>query len=406
MRDTEQLAIHGGAPVRARPMPARRLFGAAELEKVRAVFEHAWATGVDFGYQGPFEAEYTQAVVQWLGCGFADAVSSGTAALFLAAAALELPAESEVICSPVTDPGGLTPLVALGLKPVLADSTPGSWRLAAAEVAAHVTARTRAVVVTHVGGIPCDMDALLAVARTHDLRVIEDCAQAHGARYRGRLVGTFGDCAVFSTMFSKHHATGGCGGLIYTQDVQLYDRVRAGADRGKPFHAADFAPKDPTTFLRSAMNFNQDEISCAIGTSTLARLPGIVAVRRALVNRMADGLRAAHSVYLPPLPPEVAPAYFFVTLGLRMERLTVDKRTFAEAVAAEGIPLNPDYRYVASEWPWLRPHLGAVTTTPNASAWRETSFNVLLHEGYTAADVDDIVAALLKVERALLRKDA
>lgn len=387
-------------------MPPRRLFGEAELKKVRAVFEHAWATGVDFGYQGPFEAEYTQAVLRWMGPGFADAVSSGTAALFLAAAALELPVGSEVICSPVTDPGGLTPLVALGLKPVLADSTPGSWRLAAAEVAARVTARTRAVVVTHVGGIPCEMDALLDVARAHNLRVIEDCAQAHGARYRGELVGTFGDCAVFSTMFSKHHATGGCGGLIYTQDERLYDRMRAAADRGKPFHAADFAPKDPTTFLMSAMNFNQDEISCAIGTSTLARLPGIVALRRALVNRLGDGLRAAQCVYLPPLPPNVDPAYFFVTLGVRPERLRVDKRTFAEAVAAEGIPLNADYRYVASEWPWLRPHVGVVTTTPHATAWRETSFNVMLHEGYKVADVEDVVKALLKVERALLRKDA
>lgn len=386
-------------------MPPRRLFGEAELQQVRAVFEHAWAIGTDFGYQGPFEAAYTQAVVQWQGGGFADAVSSGTAALWLAALALELPAGSEVICSPVTDPGGITPLVALGLKPVLADSAPGSWRLAPESVQERITPRTRALLVTHVGGIPCDLDALLAVARARDLRVIEDCAQAHGARWRGQQVGTFGDCATFSTMFSKHHATGGCGGLVYTRDARLYERLRAWADRGKPFHAPDFAPKDPTTFMMAGLNFNQDEISCAIGTSTLARLPAILAARRALVERLVVGLQAARAIYLPSLPPDAEPAYFFVTLGVHLERLTVDKPTFAQAVAAEGIPLNPDYRYVASEWPWLRPHLAATASTPHATAWREHSFNLLLHEGYTVAEIDDIVAALLKVERTWLRKE-
>lgn len=395
------LALYGGPPVRTAPFPGRRLFDEAELQAVTGVFRHAWETGRDFGYQGPFEDAYMRDFCTMQGGGHADAVSSGTASVLLALAALDLPPGSEVACSPVTDPGGVTPILALGLKPVVVDAAPGGFNMGADELAAVITPRTRAVLVTHVGGIPAGMERIAAVAGAHGLAVAEDCSQAHGARINGTPVGNFGDIAAFSTMFSKNHASGGCGGIVHTRRADLHRRVRALADRGKPFMDEGFDPRNPGMFLFPALNFNQDELSCAIGRSTLARLPHTITRRQDIVRRITEGLADSTVLSPLPVPSGMESSPFFLTVRVATHRLRTDKLEFARAVQAEGIPLNPDYRYVLAEWPWLAPHCATPPHTPNASSFRQQSFNLLFHERFSDADADDIVTALLKVEAAL-----
>lgn len=395
------LAINGGSPVRSQPFPYRALFGDTEFQQVREVFDHARETGQDFGYQGPFEERYTEAFSRYQGGGLTDAVCSGTAAVYVALRALELPPDSEIIVSPVTDPGSIAAAVLQGFRLIICDSAQDSFNVGVSEFQDAVGTKTRAAILTHAGGVPFEAETIAQVARTNGIKLIEDCSQAHGGERRGTKVGCFGELAVFSTMFSKNHATGGCGGLVYTEDRSLYWKVRAHADRGKQPTIAGFDPKDPACFLGPALNLNQDEISCAIGLAGLDRLEATIEKRRNIVDRINSGLKTARSLRGICAPLNSRPSYFFHTIQVDLARLTVDKVTFAQAVAAEGIGVNPDYRYVLSEWPWLDPFLLDRSRSQNAKAFRNCSFNLLFNERYSSDDVDDVIEALLKVDDAL-----
>ncbi len=239
MSNKAKLAIDGGSPVRSTPMPLRRLIGEEEKLGAMKVFDEAIATGEAFGYNGKYEVQYEKDFCEFMGGGFADGVNSGTNAVFVALGALQLDALSEVIVSPISDPGGVMPVVFAGCVPVMADSDPRSFNTCATEIEPWITTRTRAILVAHILGEPVDLDPIMELASAHDLYVIEDCAQAQGALYKDRLVGSIGHIAAISTMFSKHHCTGGQGGVVYTRDEALYWNARRFADRGKPFNLED-----------------------------------------------------------------------------------------------------------------------------------------------------------------------
>jgi dTDP-4-amino-4,6-dideoxygalactose transaminase len=394
------LAIHGGPKVRPEPMPPRMAFGSDEFRvAIDELFEHYRDRRVDPGYQDTFERRYTDAFVRYIGVpGYADAVSTGSAALFVAIAALQLPRGSHVIVSPITDPGTITAIILNNLVPVLADAMPASYNMGVEQFAARITDATRALVLVHAAGQAAPVDAMLPLALERGILVIEDCSQAHGATLRGRQVGTFGDIAAFSTMYRKAHATGGCGGVVFTRDLERHRLGRAYADRGKPFWQEGFDDKDPTSFLFPALNFNIDEMSCAIGVQSLAALDHVIRRRRAFVDALRESLRrhsAACTLY--PLSGNDSP--FFLPIFVDTARIRCSKREFARAVRAEGIDLNPHYMYVVGEWPWVQPYLADAFACTNAIACRDSSFNILLNEHYGRREVEDITAAIVKVER-------
>ena len=284
-----ELALHGGPRVRQEPFPERAHFGWEEKAAVDALLEQAIAAGTAPGYNGEQETAYGEEFAAYVGGGYggvpvggyADAVSSGTAGIYVAIKALDLEPFGEVIVGAVTDPGGLMPVPLLNLIPMIADSEPGSYNSGPAQVQALITPRTRAILVAHIAGEPAEMRGIVDVARAHNLPVIEDCSQAHAAMLDGRYVGTFGDIAVFSTMHGKHHASGGQGGLVYTRDEALYQAVRRASDRGKPF----FLPPGATNAVAS-LNLNLSELSAAIGRVQLRKLPQVVARRREVVAEL------------------------------------------------------------------------------------------------------------------------
>lgn len=402
--EAEGLAINGGAPLRSRALPGRRLFGEEELEAVRHVFEQAWINGVDFGYQGEEEERYCRAFSQFQGGGYTDAVATGTVAILVALMALDLPKGSDVVVSPITDPGCVTPILMLGHRVVIADSSPDSFNVGAEQFAQAITTNTRAAVLTHMAGIPMDIGPIKEMAETQGIHLVEDCSQAHGALYKGERVGTFGEFGCFSTMFSKVHATGGCGGLVHTRSPEHYWRVRAAADRGKDFSAADFNPKDAARLLFPAINLNLDELSCAIGRSTLAKLEATITRRLEITSQINKGLNGLRAVHAVDYPSNVSPSPFFHTIGVNAKKCTVTKLEFAMAVAAEGIAINPGYRYLVADWPWLYASRPDENDTPNARKFRDSSFNILFHEKYSDDDVDDIVSAIRKVDQKLRKE--
>lgn len=398
MKDKSNLAINGGPKVRSRPLPYRKLFGEAELDMVKQVFEDSWQRGVDFGYQGKYEEIYTKQFCEFQGGGFADAVSSGTTAVYLALKAMNIDRGSDVIVSPVTDPGSVAPAILEGMNIVIADAKPGSFNIGPEEFEKAITPNTRAAILTHTGGHPFDAESIAQIAASKKIKLIEDCSQAHGALCNGKRIGTFGDIAAFSTMFSKNHATGGCGGLVYTKDEEIYCLVRALSDRGKPFNDPNFNPKDPSDFLFPSLNYNNDELSCAIGISTLARLEEIIENRLAIANQIDERLKGSSVVFPAQRSKKCKPSIFFHTVEVLTDQLKVSKTEFAEAVAAEGIWINPNYQYVVSEWKWAKDYIKNYNGTPNAKAFRDSSFNILFNERFGEEDIDDVVSAIMKVE--------
>jgi perosamine synthetase len=392
------LAVDGGEPLRKKPMPPRRALGDAEVAALEEAVAFYRECGVDPGYQGVFEARYTEAFARRMGGGHADAVATGTAALFVALAALDLPPGSEVMVSPVTDPGTISAIILNRLVPRLADSAPGSYNMGPDEFLARLTPAVRAVVVVHSLGRAADVRGIVREASARGIRVVEDCSQAHGARAAGRPVGTFGDIAAFSTMYRKAHMAGASGGVVYSRNRDLFRRALAHADRGKPSWREDFNDRDPNQFLFPALNLHTDELSCAIGLASLARLDDTILRRLTFVAEFTGRLIDRSGVcrpygYTPNDSPFVYPV--IVDVGA----ITCTKQQFAEAVLAEGIGLNVHYQYVVADWPWAKPYLADHFDTPNARSIRDQSFCLYLNENYGLSEASDCANAIVKVER-------
>ena len=398
-----QLAIAGGKPVRKKPMPPRIALGSDETAVIQEVIAYYHERGLDPGYQGEFEKRYTEAFVAQMGGGYADAVATGTAALFVAVAALALPEGSEVIVSPITDPGTLSAIILNRLVPRLADSEPDCYSMGVEQFVARITPNVRAVMVVHSIGQPIlDIGAIVKEAHARGIRVIEDCSQSHGAKVGGRPVGTFGDIAAFSAMYRKAHIAGGSGGMVYSRDRDLHNTALAHADRGKPRWRADFSDYDPNCFLFPALNLHTDEISCGIGLMSLKRLQDTIMRRLVFVAELTGRMRDRCKICRPyGYSPSDSP--FIHPVIVDVDRITCTKLEFAQAVLAEGIGLNPHYRYLVADWPWLKPYLADAFDTPNARAIRDQSFCLYLNENYSISEASDCTAAIVKVERHFAR---
>ncbi len=413
MRTVEKLAIDGGTPVRSTPMPKRIVIGVEAREAVLALFDREMTQGGGFDRYGgtevdAFEAEFAAHV----GTTFATATSSGTAAIHSALGALRLEPGDEVITPPITDAGAVMPIVWLGCLPIFADVDPDTFNLDPVSVAERVTDRTRAIVVTHLAGQPADLDPILAIARRHHLTVVEDCAQAHDAVYRGKLVGGIGHVGAFSLMSGKHTVAGGQGGMVVTSDETIYWNAKRFADRGKPFHSTE------TRNLFLGLNYRMTELEAAIGRVQLGKLPSVVRRRRALVAQLGERIADLGAVRRGKVIEGGESSYWFLLLKVDESRLSVSKDRFAEAVAAEGMPVAARYDHVVYDAPWLRDRQTfgrsgypwsalppdrqrrVAEPCPNARRAIATHLLVFLHEGWTEREVDDLAAALRKVERA------
>ncbi|MBN1437180.1 MAG: DegT/DnrJ/EryC1/StrS family aminotransferase [Sedimentisphaerales bacterium] len=409
----EKLAIDGGKAVRSAGWPSRGLIGEEEKAAAMAMFDKAIKTGNAFGYGGEAEQQYEKDFAEFMGGGFADGVNSGTNAVFCALGALHLEPFSEVIIPAITDPGGAMPTVLVGCVPVVADTDEKSYNVGAAQIEAAITERTKAVVVAHIGGEPVDMDAVMALARKHNLYVVEDCAQAHGAKYKGKYVGSFGDIAAYSTMFGKHHCTGGQGGVVYTRNEELFWQAKRFADRGKPFNL------DTASNVRAAINCNLNDLSATIGSAQLKKLVSIVARRRKVGETVkAELARKGSVVQVGVQEPETECSYWFLRLALDVAGLKVDKAAFCEALTAEGIPAGLSYRHIPAEAVWFKERVGLGNKgypwtcsdykgprepqyrIDNAIKVTDKHFNIGIHEGCGEQEIADILAAIDKVEKA------
>lgn len=409
-----QLAMHGGPQIRQTPFPPRGPIGMEEKAAILALLDQTIETGAALGYNGEEENAYCQEFAAWMGGGYTDAVNSGTSALYVALQALNLEPFTEVIVAAVTDPGGMMPIPLLNLIPVVADSEPDSYNSGPEQVAALISPLTSAIVIAHIAGEPANIAAIMALARQHNLPVIEDCSQSHGARLHGKLVGSFGDIAAFSTMGGKHHCSGGQGGVVYTKDEARYHTIRRCSDRGKPF----FLPPGSTN-TNAALNLNLTDLGATIGRVQLRKLHDINTRRQTIVGKLGEGLEDVATVSLPPLLPGAEACYWFLRLRFHADQATCDKATFCQALSAEGLPIAASYRaalphtmdwfinrrvFGNSGYPWASPDYKGDRNQefpcPNAQATMEAHFNLYFHENWGAQAVADAVAIFQKVDAA------
>ena len=410
----EKLALHGGVPVREKPLPPRGHIGTEEKEAVIAYLDRVIASGTLGAYQGEEEEAYCAQFAEQLGGGYADAVSSGSTAIYVALMALQLEAFSEVIIGPFTDPGGMMPIPLQNMVPMVADSAPDSYNTGPEQVEELISPRTSAIIVPHIAGEPADIGGIIEVARRRGIPVIEDCAQAHGARFKGQLVGSFGDISAFSTMSGKHHSSGGQGGMVFTRDEALYQSVRRMADRGKPH----FLPEGATN-IQATLNFNQTDLAAVVGQVQLRKLPEMVERRRAIVGQLIEGMADLEMIAMRQSGRDIESSYWFLPVAFYPERAACDKETFCESLRAEGLPVTDDYRYGmphrqewyterrvfgSSGYPWASPlYKGDPNREfpcPNAQAMLKSHFTMSLHENWGTREIDDVIAIFHKAAAA------
>ena len=409
------LALEGGTPA-VREWPKRHLFDAREKLAVMALFDKSIESGEAIGYNGAEEKNYCKEFAQFLGGGYADGVNSGSSAVYVALRALKIKAFSEVICGPISDPGGIMPIALAGCIPVPADAEPGSFNMSPKSFAQRITRRTGAVVVAHIAGLPAEMEPILDLAKAKGIPVIEDCAQSHGATYGGKRVGTLGDVGAFSTMFGKHHCTGGQGGLVFTKSEETYWHICRCADRGKPFNLTGTHGN-----VVAAHNMNLNELAACIGRVQLKKLPKIIAARQRSARWLIAACRSElKTVRIVDAPRGSEGVYWFLLAQLDLAKLRVDKGTFVKALAAEGVPCAPGYFHLFADQDWYRNRNVFEGTTypwsaplykgdpareypvPNIRATDKYSFPLFWSERVTLPIVRQVLNGLKKVEQAYL----
>jgi dTDP-4-amino-4,6-dideoxygalactose transaminase len=267
-----------------------RSFGEAELALLAEVLRSGTLTSTRGTAVRALEERFAAA----LGVRHAWACSSGTAAFHAAVAAVDPEPGDEIVTTPITDMGALAPILYQGAIPVFADVDPATCNVTAATIAPRLGPRTRAIVVTHLFGNPCDMDPILALARSRGIPVIEDCAQAFLARDRERTAGTMGTIGVFSLQQGKH-VTCGEGGLVVTGDDALARRMFLFIN--KAWGYGDAEPDH--TFL--ALNYRLSELQGAVALAQLPRLGSFVERRIANASRLTAALRGLPGIAPPPV---------------------------------------------------------------------------------------------------------
>jgi len=237
--------------------------------------------------------EFEKEFAAWCGSDYAIALSNGTLALDVALRGLGVGPGDEVVVTPRTFIASVSCVVNAGATPVFADVEPDSGNISAATIARVLSPRTKAVVAVHLAGWPCDMDPIMALARAHGFAVIEDCAQAHGARYRGRSVGSIGDVGAWSFCQDKIMSTGGEGGMVTTNDEALWRTMWAYKDHGKSYAAVyerTHAPGFRWLHESFGTNWRMLEVQAAIGRIQLRRMAQWTAARTAHAAQLAQAL--------------------------------------------------------------------------------------------------------------------
>ena len=309
-----------------------RNLGKEELELLKEVIGSGVLNSTKGTKVNQFEKEYAA----FYGSPHCVASSSGTSAIHAAVAAVNPDPLSEIITSPITDMGAIAPILYQACIPVFADVDPLSYNVTARSIEKKITPRTRAIIVTHLFGNPCEMSDILSLAKDRGIPVIEDCAQAFLAEYHGNRVGTLGHIGVFSMQQGKHMTTGE-GGISITADAEYARRMRLFVNK-----AWGYGDKNPDHYF-VALNSRLTELQGAVALAQLKKLPWVVSQRQKMAQELDGLLSRLEGIQIPRPPKNSTHVYWKYCLDVDKTAAGFDVTELAAQLKNHGIASAPRY---------------------------------------------------------------
>jgi dTDP-4-amino-4,6-dideoxygalactose transaminase len=326
------LALLGGPKVRTKPFSPWPQFRPSDLARITSVVESRHWGG--FPYPTPLATEFCQQFAELQGARYALPIVNGTVSLTVALQAAGVGFGDEVIVPAYTWDGTATAVLAMGGVPVFADVDPDTYCLDVESVRRAITPRTKAVIPVHLAMRFTDMDALMALARERDLKVIEDCAHAHGGAFNGRGAGAMGDIGSFSLQESKL-MTSGEGGLLTTNSLELYEAMQTIINCGRASLTDVYGQR------LLGLNYRMTDLQVALLIGQIEMLPELRALRAeraALLTRLLERVPAIRT--LPAQPQITQPTHYTYVLQYRPAAEAPHRDLFVAALEAEGIPCD------------------------------------------------------------------
>ncbi|BCD97025.1 DegT/DnrJ/EryC1/StrS family aminotransferase [Marinagarivorans cellulosilyticus] len=371
-------------------------------EEADAVQDVLMSNKVNY-WTGTQGREFEKEFASFVGAQYAVAVSNGTTALDLALKSLDIGAGDEVIVTPRTFLASVSSIVLAGAVPVFADVDLDSQNITVDSVSQKVTEKTRAVIAVHLAGWPCDMNGLMALAERNNFFVIEDCAQAHGATYYGKSVGSIGHIGCWSFCQDKIMTTGGEGGMVTTNNAELWQRMWSFKDHGKSWESVyerDHPPGFRWLHDSFGTNWRLTEAQSAIGRIQLRRMPEWKKLRQNNAENIWQCAKQCSALRTPELPEYIEHAAYKCYLFVKPEMLkpTWSRDRIMSEMTSLGVPCfsgscSEVYLEKAFDNTGWRPSIAL----QNAKELGDTSLMFLCHPTLTQSEIEKTCRALLQV---------
>ncbi|MGH7828713.1 MAG: DegT/DnrJ/EryC1/StrS family aminotransferase [Candidatus Binatia bacterium] len=370
--------------------------GEEEIQSVVETLRSGWLT------TGPKVKQFEKDFAGYVGAHHAVAANSGTAALHLALDAIGLKEEDEVVVPTMTFAATAEVVLYFKARPVLVDCQPDTLNIDPDRIEAAITPRTRAIIPVHFGGQPCEMDRILAIAKAHNLKVIEDAAHALPAGYHGRRIGTIGDITCFSFYVTKPVTTAE-GGMATTENREWAERMSIMSLHGISKDAWKRYANDGSWYyeiLSPGYKYNLTDVAAAIGIQQLKKCDTFWEARKRIAGMYGEGLAELPEVQIPGCRPDSRHAWHLYVMQLNPERLKIDRNGFIQKLKEENVGTSVHFMPLHLH-PYYRDTLGyKAEGFPQATAIFERILSLPIYPRMTTEDVQRVIAAVKKIAQA------
>lgn len=413
----EKLALYGGEKAKKTPYTKGQRFGDEELKELKEALEQ----NTLFYWFGNKVKTLTEKFKDMYGMNYCVATSSGTSAIHTALGALEITSGDEVITTPLTDMGTIIGIICQNAIPVFADIDPYSYNITAKTIEKCITEKTKAVIVVHLAGRSADMDEIVKLCKKHNLKLIEDCAQAYLSRYKGKLAGTFGDAGCFSLNDFKQISAGD-GGLVIMNDEAVYKNALKYADKNYNRLATTVDEMRAVNFI--GLNYRMNELTGAVGIAQVNKLEQICKRRNEIGEKLNKALSEIPCI-IPPFPDsDDYCTYWFYLFRVDTSKIKTDMDTFVQALRAEGGSFAKGYitepvysyplfkeltGYYNSHVPFNLPEYGKEISYPEglcpvAEDVCKCTVKMGINEFMSDNDIDELIECIRKVSEYFMKE--
>ena len=369
----------------------RAAVGEDEVRAVSEVIRSGWLT------MGPKTFEFEKEFAKYVGAQHAIAVSTGTAALHLSLEAARVSAGDEVLLPTTTFTATAEAVTYLGARPVLVDIDPVTMNMSAEDAAKRITPKTKAIIPVHLAGQPCDMDEILAFARVHQLRVVEDAAHALPSAYQGKRVGQISEFTCFSFYATKTLTTGE-GGMITTDNAEAADRMRLMRLHGIERDAWKRYRADGSWFyevLEAGFKYNLTDVQSALGLVQLAKCDAMRQTRERIAKLYSEAFSSCEELIIPTVLPDRSTSWHLYILRLRLDLLNLDRGGFIEALHRRGVACSVHFIPLHLQ-PYYRSTYGYQPEDfPHAEKEYHSCLSLPIYPGMTQTEINHVINAVL-----------